>query len=104
MKYSFAGRFYAFDQAHEKDPSSSGRGVRQFKTALLHKLERVCGGFLVSQSNLFSQISLFVKLNIFTCFVPILCARMMSRLAVKGKRPVTGERCIDFMKITIQSI
>ena len=35
------GRFYAFDRAHSVDPASTYRGVRQFKTALLHKLEKV---------------------------------------------------------------
>lgn len=35
------GRFHAFEKAHRMDEKSTGRGVRQFKTYLLHRLEKV---------------------------------------------------------------
>lgn len=36
----FAGRFHAFEVAHDLDKNYSGRGVRQFKTTLLQRLEQ----------------------------------------------------------------
>uniref|UniRef100_A0A1D1XHW2 Putative callose synthase 8 n=2 Tax=Anthurium amnicola TaxID=1678845 RepID=A0A1D1XHW2_9ARAE len=33
-------RFHAFERAHTTDPKSNGRGVRQFKTALLKRLQQ----------------------------------------------------------------
>ncbi|CAL5403980.1 unnamed protein product [Camellia sinensis] len=49
-RVAYICRFHAFEKAHKMDPKSVGRGVRQFKTYLLHRLEKVMQMFLGMES------------------------------------------------------
>ncbi|CAA7402084.1 unnamed protein product [Spirodela intermedia] len=51
-------RFAAFERIHNMDKTSSGRGVRQFKTYLLHKLEKEDMG-MVATNNLLEVINFY---------------------------------------------
>lgn len=54
-----AGRFHAFEAAHNLDRNSSGRGVRQFKTSLLQRLELVKAQTVANHDNVFPCNFLF---------------------------------------------
>jgi hypothetical protein len=59
MLFLFVGRC-SLENVHAMDTNSSGRGVRQFKTYLLHILEKVC---LMVGSRLDALNSLVARLH-----------------------------------------
>lgn len=79
--FVWIGRFHAFENVHRMDLKSTGRGVRQFKTYLLHRLEKVhkisshsvlCAGLQLNYINFSSvKTKVYVKMQLLVWLIKL---------------------------------